>query len=316
MKNNIILLISCSLSLVFLSCNKNTQRSENGTVRDKLWLWGHIEGSHNGRWNLPSGDEGSQITIADACNYMDIKNCIVVEFEGKPESGTEATYAAQLSDCKRVGWSAVGANSPHSVISDHLEPVRTILKLSDEFPNINEVMFDDFFTADKPRVTLNQLIEMRDLLHERENPLDMWVVVYDFNLEKFLKDDYLQYFDVLNFWTWESENLEALEANLVKLRSRVPGKRIVLGCYMYDYGIGKPIPVTRMAAQCQLGLRLLNEGVIEGMVFLASCICDLNIDAVEWTREWITHVGNYNVGEIDLEEVALWSEQAIGKYNK
>lgn len=70
-----------------------------------------------------------------------------------------------------------------------------------------------------------------------------------------------------------------------------------------------------MAAQCQLGLKLLNEGVIEGMVFLASCICDLDIDAVEWTREWIAQVGDYRVQDLNLEEIKLWTEQSIKKYD-
>ena len=28
------------------------------------------------------------------------------------------------------------------------------------------------------------------------------------------------------------------------------------------------------------------------MIFLASCICDLNLEAVEWTREWIASVAD------------------------
>lgn len=303
------------LIIIFLSCNKSSKNTDNEIVRDKLWLWGHAAGSHNGVFGFPSGPDGSSISIADACSYMNIKNCIVVEYNGIPESGTEATFADSLSDCEKVGWSAVGANGPLSSFSDHIKSVKTILKLSDDFPNVTEVMFDDFFTGDKPRVTLNQLIEMRNLLHERDNPMDMWVVIYDFNLERYLKDEYLQYFDVLNFWTWESKNLDSLETNIVKLRSRVPDKRIVLGCYMYDYGASKPISVTSMAAQCQLGLKLLNEGVIEGMVFLASCICDLDIDAVEWTREWIAQVGDYRVQDLNLEEIKLWTEQSIKKYD-
>ena len=30
----------------------------------------------------------------------------------------------------------------------------------------------------------------------------------------------------------------------------------------------------------------------EGMIFLASCICDLKLEAVEWTRQWIQKVGD------------------------
>jgi hypothetical protein len=27
------------------------------------------------------------------------------------------------------------------------------------------------------------------------------------------------------------------------------------------------------------------------MIFLASCLCDLELEAVEWTRDWIAKVG-------------------------
>ena len=60
---------------------------------------------------------------------------------------------------------------------------------------------------------------------------------------------------------------------------------------MYDYGEKKPMPISLMEQQCQLGLQWLQEERIEGMIFLASCICDLGLEAVEWTREWIQDVG-------------------------
>lgn len=317
MRNNNFLIIYfflLYLIFTFLSCNRNLKVSNNETVRDKIWLWGHVEGSHNGLFGLPSGSDGSKITMMEACDYMGIENCMVVEFNGKPEYKDEANYAARLSDCKRLGWSAVGAGTPNDLVVDHIRPVKTILQLSDKFANLKEVMFDDFFVGDKPRVTLDQLDEMHKLLHEREKPLDMWVVIYDFNLEKFLHDEYLKFFDVLNFWTWESNNLDSLESNLNKLRLHIPDKRIMLGCYMYDYGLNKPMSVKRMAEQCQTALRFLKDGSIEGIVFLASCICDLNLDAVEWTREWITYVGNYNIQEIDLKEMNSWTELSIQKY--
>jgi hypothetical protein len=47
-----------------------------------------------------------------------------------------------------------------------------------------------------------------------------------------------------------------------------------------------------MASQCEMGLQWLRDGRVEGLIFLASCICDLDLEAVEWTRRWITRVGD------------------------
>ena len=61
---------------------------------------------------------------------------------------------------------------------------------------------------------------------------------------------------------------------------------------MWDYGQKAPMPLESMKQQCELGLRWLREGRIEGMIFLASCICDLELEAVEWTRTWIASVAD------------------------
>ncbi len=64
---------------------------------------------------------------------------------------------------------------------------------------------------------------------------------------------------------------------------------------MWDYGMHKPMPVELMEMQCNIGLRWLREGRIEGMIFLSSCFRDLDLDAVEWTRSWIAKVGDQKI---------------------
>ncbi len=36
----------------------------------------------------------------------------------------------------------------------------------------------------------------------------------------------------------------------------------------------------------------MKEGRLDGMIFLASCTCDLGLEAVEWARQWIARVGD------------------------
>jgi len=52
----------------------------------------------------------------------------------------------------------------------------------------------------------------------------------------------------------------------------VPGKRTLLGLYMWDFGTRRPMPLDRMKKQCALALKWLQEGRIEGMIFLATSI--------------------------------------------
>ena len=64
---------------------------------------------------------------------------------------------------------------------------------------------------------------------------------------------------------------------------------------MWDYGNRRPMSLERMMRQCDVGLNWLAKGKIEGMIFLASCICDLELEAVEWTRRWIADVGDCQI---------------------
>jgi hypothetical protein len=102
--------------------------------------------------------------------------------------------------------------------------------------------------------------------------------------------------DRIALWTWRSADLVHLEQNFARLRAIAPTKPVVLGCYMFDYGDNKPLTVEQMQRQCELGLKWLREGKIEGMIFLASNACDMDLQAVEWTRQWIAKVGGQKIG--------------------
>ena len=88
-------------------------------------------------------------------------------------------------------------------------------------------------------------------------------------------------------WTWAPVVLKDLEDNLTRLEQLAPVKEIILGCYMYDFYDKQPLPVDLMKQQTESGYQWLREGRIEGMIFLASPICDLDLESVEWTRAWI-----------------------------
>ncbi len=121
--------------------------------------------------------------------------------------------------------------------------------------------------------------------------LTLGVTLYTYQLTPGIRA-HLEQCDVISLWTWESKDLNQLETNFGLLRSLAPGKRIRLGCYMWDFGVRKPITIERMKRQCEFGLAQLKRGQIEGMIFLATNICDLGLEAVEWTRQWIAKVGD------------------------
>ena len=269
------------------------------SVRERLWIWGHEAGAHNGHWGL----EGqSRMTPAEGAAYLGVPNLIMVRFDGQPATSL-AQYHLPFLPLQRVVWSVVNDGKPAA--DDKQSHLDAVLRLAERFPNITGLIIDDYFlNTPMPDGAISQcslpgLELFRRRLHAMARSLDLWMVLYDIDLHRFTPEQIRQHaepFDVISFWTWEAANLAHLEDNLAAAEALAPGKPIVLGCYMYDYGARKPLPVELMAAQCHQGLAWLRSGRIAGMIFLASCICDLELPAVEYTRQWIAEVGDQPVG--------------------
>ncbi|MCX6925902.1 MAG: hypothetical protein NT154_22250, partial [Verrucomicrobia bacterium] len=140
-------------------------------------------------------------------------------------------------------------------------------------------------------LSVGQLQKIRDRLVVNGRRLDLGVTLYTHQLNPKIRS-HLDYCDVISLWTWEAKDLEHLGENFARFKALVPEKRTLLGCYMWDFGTSKPMPIAAMKKQCEFGLNRLRDGQIEGMIFLASNICDLDLETVDWTRRWISEVGD------------------------
>jgi len=233
----------------------------------------------------------SRMTLAEGAFYLSVPNLIMVRYDGKPVPPFDQ-YALALSPLKRIVWSIVGAGG-----QTEAHEVDVVLDLARHFPNICGIIMDDFFKGkpdEEGRIavyTPDDLKAIKRRLFVDGRKLDLWVTLYAHNLDLPNLGKHLEQCDVVTYWTWRAEELNNLEQNFNRLEGLIPSSRKVLGCYMWDYGDCRPMPISLMQHQCQLGLRWLREGRIEGMIFLASCICDLGLEAVEWTRKWIREVG-------------------------
>jgi hypothetical protein len=265
-------------------------------IRDRLWLWCHPPGSHT-RSHEQHGLPGrSTITPAQAAAYLGISNILFVRYELEPQPPFEI-HAQPLTTMKQVVWSIEGGGGGD---------VDAVLALTKKLPKLSGIILDDYFA--RVTATARMGIESSDFemaepdaafsvdairglrhrLRVDQHRLDIWVVLYahELNWDAVLRP-HLELCDVVTLWTWNAAELANLETNFNRFEQMVGDKRKVLGVYMWDYHAKQPMPVRLMEHQCSLGLRWLREGRIEGMIFLASCICDLGLEAVEWVREWI-----------------------------
>lgn len=255
------------------------------TLRDKLWLWGQSPDVHweqNNSYKLPGH---SRMTPLEGAIFFDIPNMCRVRMMNLPKPPFDQEQLV-LESCDQVVWSLLGADGDEITEWGDLMEVARQARLYD---NITGGVFDDFFSRERMAVfTPEKLAEVKRRLCEAAGrPLDMWVVCYEvrFGMPDFAK--YLNAFDVITYWTWFGSNLVDLEKNLDYVRSLVPGKRLLAGCYMWDYGSACPLTIEQMQYQTDIYLRYLKEGKIDGIIVCSNCVADLDIEAVRWMRNWI-----------------------------
>jgi hypothetical protein len=150
-------------------------------------------------------------------------------------------------------------------------------------------------------MTLDELRQARAQIQATERPLEMWITLYTLEINPSKVGfkacepplaNFLDQFDVLTLWTWNSDELPELEENLAALEKIAPKKaRIALGLYLWDFVNKKPVSVDLMKHQCDLGLKWLKEGRISDMIFLANTMLDVGMPSAEFAREWVKKNG-------------------------
>lgn len=270
----------------------------DGIVRDKFWIWGHAAGSHDApRYGL---SKTSRMTPAEGALYLGVPNILLIRYQGKPAVAAFDQEAIALSPFKRVVWTFTGAGG--ATDAEEREATRQLLG---RYSNFAGVVLDDYFHTEKrvdgklvpvgpgEKIGVFGTDELKQLKAKFPR-VDFYVTLYTSQLDAPIRDQ-LELMDVIMLWTWKGTELDKMEANLEKLEKLVPAKRKVLGCYMWNYGEKKPLPVPLMKHQCQLGLEWLKKGRIKGMIFLSNNICDMDLETVEWTRRWIQQVGDERI---------------------
>lgn len=233
--------------------------NSTATVRDRLWVFAVAADLNNSHLELGNVRGGSRMTPAEGAFRLGVPNILFIRaFDIPPllgalESWRAKTafeqYAISFQPLDRVVWSVVGSSGKGG---------------------------------------LNELPHAISLARK---PMEIWVTLYSHEINESRKTaaptyrgcepplaSFLDQFDVLTLWTWNSDELRELEGNLVALEKIAPKKfRIALGLYIWDFHNKKPVSVGLMQHQCDLGLKWLKEGRISDMIFLANTVLDVGL---------------------------------------
>lgn len=277
------------------SCVTNEKRrSYRSNIRDRLWMWGHEPETINGHYNIPIGQN---ISMANAIRSMNIPNVCVITYLDKPEPPFDE-YIKQFRDTKRVAWSIM-SGPPKKYTYE--EQKREAFELLNKMPNLVNFYLDDYFVGEAippegsdispAYMSLEQIRELRNETKSLKQKPELTLVLYAHQLHPGIKP-HINYCDSVSFWTWWANDLAVLEENFEKYRKIIPDKPTLLGIYMWDFGNSKPISLDDMKLQLNFAYQKLKEKQIEGMIFHCTPLCDLDIEAVHYSRQWIAEHGD------------------------
>lgn len=280
-----------------LNCNSTYKSSVNNKkpLIENLWLWGHTAGSHHNPVNTYNLPGKNLMGPKEASDYLGIKNCCRVAYGEYGPFPPLDNEAQELINLKEVVWSAIGDGSSKQHNKDQSD-LDEILRIAEKYDNITGAILDDFFitpTADGQvaRHSIESIRDMRNKLHNfNKRPLDLWLVWYTHQLDYELTS-YIELFDVITFWEWKGSNLINFKNNIQEFISKTPRKRRLIGCYLWNFGEKKPMTIAQLEHQLQICYDFIKEGKIEGIVFCANTVVDIDLESVDFIRDWISNYG-------------------------
>jgi len=258
-------------------------------LSDKLWNWGHLEGSHNECTGLNCG-----MTPEEFAEVYGIKNAFIVSYGGNIQPPFD-DMAKRLSALGEIKWSVLGDSST-PLPDDELGNTKDIIAALGAGANITGGIVDDFFSPKRmERFTPEVLAKIKSTLNAAGR--DFWCVLYQNQLDLGL-EKYLECFDGVTFWLWGCEKINDMKDYLDKLFGLTYDKPVMLGVYLWDYANGKKqMDSVLFEKQLSYYFDLLREKKIEGIIFCSSTIGDAELETNRILKEYIEKYGGDEIND-------------------
>ena len=259
-------------------------------IRDLIWVWGNPGMTEPGDHTL---DTYAQASPAQRARLLGAPN-IIMAGNGLPNDDKLAERLTQdVLGLKRIVWeiAADGDGGPPFVYDKRMAQVRGLV---DTYPKIEAVLLDDMSTVGIDKGFKPEHIrQIRALLPGKYRKVAIWGVVYTMSLNREGINGYIKELDVISLWVWHAKDVVKLGEYVAHCERLFPGKPIVLGLYLYDYGDGRRIPMELLETQCKTALELAHARRIQGIVFLT---INNDPEAVGWAADWVRRVGDETLG--------------------
>ena len=252
----------------------------------KLWNWGHLEGSHN---KITGFD--CRMTPEEFAKEYGVERAFIVSYGGniQPPLGEIAKRFSSLSE---VIFSVLGDGST-PLPDTELGNTEDIIDALCDADNITGGVVDDFFSPERMKRFPPEILKKIKTALNRQG-LKFWCVLYSFQLDLGL-EEYIDCFDGVTFWIWDTKDLENLDGHLEKLYKLAKGKLVMLGVYLWDYLHSRPMDPLLFERQLSKYFTLLSDGTAEGVIFCSSTVGDAPLETNVILKRYIHSMGDIEV---------------------
>ncbi|MCL2518107.1 MAG: hypothetical protein FWF15_06035 [Oscillospiraceae bacterium] len=255
------------------------------SFKEKMWIWGHDAGQHNGICNITGL---SKMSPLEGAMYLGVPNMCRVIHGNMPEPPFERDALA-LDVLDNVVWSIIGDGGSARNYGGHSD-IDDVVEVAKNHPNIIGGIMDDIYHP--PRLagyTPDMLTEYkRKMCDGVGRDMQLWTVVYVHELDREDVIPFLAECDVASLWTWTLAELPALEENFAKFREIWGYDRPLYGgCYLWAYPDGRPMDLDLLKKQLDTYYKWIIEHKLDGVIFCSNTICDIGLESAKIVKDWI-----------------------------
>jgi hypothetical protein len=140
-------------------------------------------------------------------------------------------------------------------------------------------------------LSVDEIKELHEEMIADPKRLSLSIVLYTNLLFPAIKP-YMRFVDQVSLWIWDGCDINQIEENFLKYRELVPDKPTLLGIYMWDFGGKQELSVELMKKQLDFAYELFMANQIDGLIFHCTPLCNKNLAAVNYARDWIQKNGD------------------------
>lgn len=239
-------------------------------TNERLWLWGYTLDTIPGPAFFVNGD--TSCSLETAAKYLGCGGVFWMNGLHNMDAFTEKNMDL-LTDFNVIsGLTHIETNGPGKGGWKlyYRESAEKLARLSLKYPNIKGAIIDDFhcFGGPSENMTAEDLKVISSTMKEINPALKMYLVQYHVTHDPEKLADYLDYFDGLTTWSWNSSDYfwkTVYEIERKRYRRFCPGKELIQGMFVNAYGDGDVAqPMDQLELMCDTIADKLDANMIDG----------------------------------------------------